>query len=174
MSTQDFSTGSYTGDVQAYWVRDFSAGSFQLSPYGASNGGGGGGGGFTQNGMNAGNLNSSSLAEGWSTQARLLAIILGRPNSKLVKDEILPNLTYWHHRSASFLDILYVGLAEDNHWAHWDEKAFCSFLKAFRSKTSYRYSGETDLILCNSYGRKQSVLYNKEWLKDLIVFLYRL
>src|ERR1700682_4350886 len=46
--------------------------------------------------------------------AKLVGILFCAPSSKVGKDEILPNLAYFHHRSGMFVDFFCVGYEESN------------------------------------------------------------
>jgi hypothetical protein len=96
---------------------------------------------------------------------RPVAIIFGRPHNKVIKEDILPNLSEYHLRSGDFLEIFCVGfletLGEFMPVDPFDANAFLRGTDSFEDRTKWRYSGETDLLLLNSYWhpkRKRAVL----------------
>jgi hypothetical protein len=96
---------------------------------------------------------------------RPVAIIFGRPHNKVIKEDILPNLSEYHLRSGEFLEIFCVGFLEAEGEFRsvdpFDAHAFLRATDSFEDKTKWRYSGETDLLLMNSYWqpkRKRAVL----------------
>lgn len=99
--------------------------------------------------------------EQWS---KLVGLLFCMPMSKPGKEEILPNLGYFHHRSASFVDFFCIGydtfsghdagettyqpvaVVDDVQW-RFSPAEFNSSRGMIEAHTKWRYSGETDLLL---------------------------
>lgn len=99
--------------------------------------------------------------EQWS---KLVGILFCMPASKPGKEEILPNLDYFHHRSALFVDFFCVGYEAKNpsdaidsnkqpvatvnkqQWT-FDAAEFNLCRAQLESEIQWRYSGETELLL---------------------------
>jgi len=80
---------------------------------------GSGGGGETKRGMTRTEiirvLTETFLKDDHSSkQVRLVGLIFGRPNLELVQKEIIPNLSYWHHRSGSHSDFFCIGFSNES------------------------------------------------------------
>lgn len=93
----------------------------------------------------------------------LVAVLFCNPNSQFCKDEILESLNYFHHRSKDHIDIFCCGYGaywpEDKYsdlktvthidgvdWSYSDN-SFVAALEDFENKTTWRYSGENELLL---------------------------
>ena len=97
------------------------------------------------------------------TLVRLVGLLFARPASPLAKEEVIPNLSYLHHRSADFVHFYCGGYWEGsvppdaetgriqvaNGWMYSDE-VFNNVRKEVESRTSWHYSGGVDLILTNA------------------------
>jgi hypothetical protein len=94
--------------------------------------------------------------EQWS---KLVGVLFCMPASKPGKDEILPNLDYFHHRSALFVDFFCVGYrlktnpeesvvttVKGQPWV-FISSDFNSCRAQLEAETKWRYSGETELLL---------------------------
>jgi hypothetical protein len=81
-------------------------------------------------------------------RVRLFAFVLGRPDNKVVKDEILPRLDYWHHRSGTAVDFVCLGFSERSDETP-DGRAFAQIVRMLERHFSWKYSGETDLLVFN-------------------------
>jgi hypothetical protein len=97
----------------------------------------------------------------WS---KIVGILFCSPGSKLGRDEVLPHLDYFHHRSAEFVDFFCVGygaywpashmpaqakvVAEigDTQWL-FSPGHFNATRAELERIASWHYSGETDLLL---------------------------
>jgi hypothetical protein len=97
----------------------------------------------------------------WS---KIVGILFCSPASKLGKEEVLPNLEYFHHRSGAFVDFFCVGYG-----AYWPEshcppetrvvaeidstkwlyspRDFNATRAELERLASWKYSGESDLLL---------------------------
>src|SRR5829696_6020999 len=73
---------------------------------------------------------------------RPVAIIFGRPHNKVVKEDILPNLSEYHLRSGEFLEIFCVGFLETRgeFWPidPFDARAFLRATDSFEDRTKWR------------------------------------
>lgn len=85
-------------------------------------------------------------------KCRMVCLILGRPSSKVMKEELLPNFEYWHHRSGINIDIISIGFNADKVFS---ERDFAESLKDIECRSTWRYSGQTDILVLNC-------LYNKD------------
>lgn len=101
----------------------------------------------------------------WSGKVKLAGILFARPTSSLAKEEIIPNLRYFHKRSANtthffcggygaywsdgvYPDKTAVACIDDVAW-YFSDIMFDQLREVIEGKTSWRYSGATDLILLN-------------------------
>ena len=97
--------------------------------------------------------------EQWSKMVGVLACM---PTSRIGKDEILPHLDYFHHRSSYFVDFFCLGYMPASGRKNPDEKAvadvggrswvfnaqaFEGCRRDLENQTTWKYSGETDLVL---------------------------
>jgi hypothetical protein len=83
-----------------------------------------------------------------SRHVRLVGLIFGRPNLDLVRGQLIPNITYWHHQSAMHVDFFCVGFSPNTD--AFDADAFDKVVKYFQKETTWTYSGATDLLLINA------------------------
>lgn len=95
----------------------------------------------------------------------LTGILLARPEDRLTKDEILPHLRYWHHRSDNVTDFYCagyipsqlvsdaprVGVTIDGLEWGFSLRAYLEILEEIEQKTDWRSSGDPCLLLLNSY-----------------------
>lgn len=99
--------------------------------------------------------------EQWS---KLVGILFCMPSSKPGKDEVLPNLEYFHYRSGMFVDFFCIGYTThqidsnqientqpvttiNNEQWDFNPSEFNSCRAQLEHETKWRYSGETDLLL---------------------------
>ncbi|HAU4887426.1 hypothetical protein M2R28_02395 [Aeromonas hydrophila] len=93
----------------------------------------------------------------------LVAVLFCNPRTEFCKKEILESLNYLHHRSGNSINIFCCGYGA--YWPqykypdlecvtkidgvdwYYSDNAFVSVIKEFEEKTSWRYSGENELIL---------------------------
>lgn len=97
----------------------------------------------------------------------LTGILLARPEDSLTKDEILPNLDFWSHRSGEWVDFFCVGYLPrwfadstsglpavvtvgNGEWA-FARTAFVELLTDIESATGVEYDGSPCLLLLNCY-----------------------
>ncbi|PYT45347.1 MAG: hypothetical protein DMG45_01835 [Acidobacteria bacterium] len=100
--------------------------------------------------------------------AGLAALVFANARKPFVKSEILPLVNYWNYRSkdhASFFFVGFVGDEEDdsefsakiNPEDSFVERVFVETIEHFENNTSWKYRGDTPLILCRGY-----LLYHKQ------------
>jgi hypothetical protein len=98
-------------------------------------------------------------------KTKVVCILFCQPSHKLAKDEILPNLAYYHYRSGEYTnlyfsgytqnkgdnksDYIHVGSLEGKEW-YFSPKHFNIMRKDLENNTNWKYSGEVELILTNS------------------------
>ncbi|MBU0519895.1 hypothetical protein KJ564_13275 [bacterium] len=117
--------------------------------------------------------NPESLQNGQRPTVRMSLILFTRPELALAREEIIPNLEYYHYRSGHNIDIFCMGFAvagdadtrlkrisfitsdlytgNSQSW-YFDNAAFNSVREDFENRTNrkWRYSGGTDVIILNS------------------------
>jgi hypothetical protein len=96
-------------------------------------------------------------------KVKLIGILFMHPESSLSKGEIIPRMGLYNERAGEFTDFYFAGYGaywpqsdypdqrpvtklDEIQWLYSD-RAFNSFRRDIESKTRWRYSGETDLIL---------------------------
>lgn len=94
----------------------------------------------------------------------LVGILFCRPTTKLAKDEILPAILDYHYRSDVHTQFYFAGFKQiatptadsvaprteaSAPSMEYDSKAFNELVRLIELKTSWKYSGGTDLILTN-------------------------
>ena len=97
----------------------------------------------------------------------LTGILLARPEDSLTRDEILPSLDFWNHRSADYIDFFCVGYLPrwvadstaglppvvtvgNGDWA-FARDAFVELLEEIEVAADVAYDGSPCLVLLNSY-----------------------
>lgn len=101
-----------------------------------------------------------------SDKVKLVGILFVQPPHKIAKDEILPNLSYYHYRSGKNVNFYLAGYG-----AFWNERdypdievacrvegtewlfssvAFNNLRKELELKSKWHYSGECDLVITNA------------------------
>ena len=92
-----------------------------------------------------------------------IGVLFCNPNTTFCKNEILPHLNYFHHRSGKYINIFCCGYGaywpeelyrdtqvvatiDGTEWLYSD-KALISVISEFESTTKWRYSGENELLL---------------------------
>ncbi|MFZ3217682.1 MAG: hypothetical protein WA192_16610 [Candidatus Acidiferrales bacterium] len=100
--------------------------------------------------------------------AILTGLLFARPSSKLVAEEILPDLGYFHHRSGENVDFFCAGFSRYTRGRRYpDEKripsadapqpswfysdiAFNEFRRELAAEADWEYSGDPELVLTNA------------------------
>jgi hypothetical protein len=91
---------------------------------------------------------------------RPVGLIFGRPACKIFKDELLPDRKYYHLRSGENVELFYMGYADpdvqyvtvgDFDENDFSDESFTSAVSDFEKRTTWKYSGQTDVILLNSF-----------------------
>lgn len=104
-----------------------------------------------------------------SDDVRLVGLLFARPTSQLASEQIVPNLDYFHHRSANYVDFFCPGYGMywevfwssvpdmevvarvgDDNWL-FSAKMFNRFREEIeREAKDWRYGGGVELILANA------------------------
>ena len=102
------------------------------------------------------------------SDVRMVGILFARPESQLAKSEIFPNIDHFHYRSRKHIDFFCAGFGagegagpdpieipkeDTTNWcANWvfSNKLFNDFQDEIRSRTRWKSSGGSDLILANA------------------------
>jgi hypothetical protein len=101
-----------------------------------------------------------SFARQLPVPIRPVALIFGRPACKIFKDELLPDRNYYHLRSGTNVELFYMGYADpdaeyvtvgDFDENDFSDQSFTSAVSDFEERTTWKYSGRTDLMLLNSF-----------------------
>jgi hypothetical protein len=82
------------------------------------------------------------------SRVRLYALLLGHPQNALVREDIVPRLDYWHHRSGTAVDFVCLGFSERSEETP-DGRGFAQIVRMLQQRFDWRYSGETDLLVFN-------------------------
>lgn len=97
--------------------------------------------------------------------AALTGILLARPEDKIAKDLVLPNLEYWHYRSDYYTDFFCAGYIPTEfvssakpvgvtinglEWG-FSLPAFIEIVEALEREARWKYEGDTCLLLLSSY-----------------------
>jgi hypothetical protein len=104
--------------------------------------------------------------DGRAGRFRMAGILFARPSSTLAKLEILPQIADWHFRSGNHIDFFFAGYSTyplppvsgfitvdvpgGAQWLYSPEQ-FDKFRQQMEHRTSWRYSGACDLLLCNAF-----------------------
>jgi|SRR2546427_6281100 len=95
---------------------------------------------------------------------RMVGLLFARPESTLAKEEILPNLGYFHERSADFITVFCAGYSDYNRqeidseavaevkgkqW-RFSNKSFDRSRRNLEIFSKWKYSGTVELILTNA------------------------
>lgn len=100
-------------------------------------------------------------------KVRMVGLLFARPNDALARTEVIPNLDYFHYRSGSHIDFFcagydgYTGRDEtegyrkisDDLQLNWrfSEQMFIQFVEDIEARSTWKYSGDPDLILANAH-----------------------
>ena len=102
----------------------------------------------------------NSFAERLPVPVRPVGLIFGRPTCKSFKEELLPDRGYYNLRSGANIELFYMGYADpdaeyltvgDFDENDFSDASFVSAVSDFERRTTWKYSGQTDLILLNSF-----------------------
>lgn len=86
------------------------------------------------------------LGIGLQTRVILGGLLFGRPENKVMKEVFLPSRKYLNDRSGKHIDFVSVGYRSA---ADFSTEDFNRITRLIEHQTSWRYSGQTDLILFN-------------------------
>lgn len=92
---------------------------------------------------------------------RMVGLLFAPPETQVGRKEIVPGLNYFHHRSGNNIDFFCAGYSrygftpgqrpvtnDDPPWM-FSTEAFDRFRRDIECRSSWRYSGEADLLLMN-------------------------
>lgn len=99
-------------------------------------------------------------------EAKLVGILFMQPDSKIAKEDIIPRFGYYNQRAGAATDFFFAGYGaywppskypdqrrvidlDGIKWLYSD-RAFNSFRSELQSRTAWKYSGQTDLILTSA------------------------
>lgn len=101
----------------------------------------------------------------WS-RVKMIGILFAQPTHSLAKDEIIPNMDYFHYRSGRNINFYCAGYGDDftigsyqdrkaageGGFSRWQFSplAFSNFCRELESRSRWQYSGETELMLANA------------------------
>lgn len=103
---------------------------------------------------------ADSFARQLPVPVRPVGLIFGRPACKVFKDELLPDRKYYHLRSGENVELFYMGYADpdaeyvtvgDFDENDFSDESFTSAVSDFEKRTTWKYSGQSDIILLNSF-----------------------
>jgi hypothetical protein len=103
----------------------------------------------------------SRYAAGGPSGIRMVGLLFAPREASLARDEIVPSLDYFHHRSGDHVDFFCAGYSRYGHtpgerpvtdddppWM-FSAEAFDRFRRDIERRSRWRYSGEADLLLMN-------------------------
>jgi len=113
---------------------------------------------------------SSSFSEGKEvpilSRAKMIGILFAQPSHSLAKEEITPNMDYFHYRSGRNINFYCAGYGDESSLGSYEDRepvgenaslrwmfstsAFNTFRSELEQRSHWRYSGETELLLCNA------------------------
>lgn len=102
-------------------------------------------------------------------RVRMLGLCFARPTSPLAKNEIFPQVPDWHCRSGSHIDFYFAGFTDVQKGSdslqvsmpgrgtwYYRPELFDTFRQQVESRTKWKYSGGSDLILVNARYRSDT------------------
>ena len=90
----------------------------------------------------------ASKLSSYKFRRRLIVLLFAHPESPIFRDQLKPKLEYWHFRSGERLDLLCLGYSGKAN--SFDPELLASSVTWLQSRSGWRYSGETDLVLLNA------------------------
>jgi len=95
---------------------------------------------------------------------RMVGLLFAPPEARLARDEIIPALEYFHHRSGDNIDFFCAGyrrygpdaergekpVTEDDPPWFFNLRLYDQFRRQIQQLSTWRYSGEADLLLMNA------------------------
>jgi hypothetical protein len=91
---------------------------------------------------------------------RPVVLIFGKPSCPLFREELLPEVAYLHFASGNTVELFCMGYppraaiggrGPDILIDGYDDEIFVAACQEFQQRTTWHYSGETDLILLQAY-----------------------
>jgi len=109
------------------------------------------------------------ILERGQNHIHMVGLLFARPHSQLGKEEVVPNIDHFNHRSGKHIDFFFAGYGAGEgvgskakplkkmfknlllkaNWA-FDEELYVKFQDEIKERSKYRPSGGTDLILLNA------------------------
>jgi hypothetical protein len=85
------------------------------------------------------------------SSVRMVGLLFARPESPLSREEISPQLSYFHHRAGRNIDFFCAGYAEkgSERWG-FDVRKFNQLREEVERRSGWRYGGGPELILANA------------------------
>jgi len=102
-----------------------------------------------------------SMQNQYNNASTIVGVLFANPRKTLVKQEILENLEYANKRSGAYIDFYFAGYSKyrtydeeentinapnGNKW-YFSPKMYNDFINQFEACSSWKYSGETELLL---------------------------
>jgi len=100
-------------------------------------------------------------------KVRMLGILFAPQGAELAQKQIVPRIQEFYYRSGNNIDFFCAGY--DSSWSekkpilNFDEKSYNEFRKDIESKTTWKYSGDVDLLLLNAKLNPQNERPNLDW-----------
>lgn len=114
-------------------------------------------------GVDAVSRNAMAEINSKTKKHRMIGLLFCNPSSTFCRDELLPFLNYFHYRSEDAIDFYCAGYGDkwqpkdyadkrivtnvaENEW-QFSDIALIDVIKEFEEKTTWKYSGECELLL---------------------------
>ncbi|OHB79849.1 MAG: hypothetical protein A2Z25_03655 [Planctomycetes bacterium RBG_16_55_9] len=120
------------------------------------------------------------------TSTRMVGLLFAPPEVELARDEIVPSLDYFHHRSGNHIDFFCAGYNrygftpgerpvtnEEPPWT-FSLDAYRRFQREIERLSRWRYSGEADLLLINARRGKDDGLATIDFGSAIVCDLERM
>jgi len=107
---------------------------------------------------------------------RMVGLLFAPAEAPLAQEQVLPSLNYFHHRSGNNIDFFCAGYRRYGYGPEYDERPvtddqppwilsareYDSLRREIERRSSWRYSGEVDLLLMNADfgGRREQAALN--------------
>ena len=126
---------------------------------------------------------------GAKVKVRPVGLLIGRPECKVMKDEILPSIRYLHHRTGNDIDFFLLGyINPEDHKVKillpdeepvdgeiyidsYDAQAFSTIVRQLEEETDWKYGGGTELIIMYSFASKLKKRFGMEEREEVDVGL---
>ena len=97
------------------------------------------------------------------SDANLVGLLFARPEAPFARDNVVPHIDYWHWRSDNWTDFFCPGYSPNpprkgaraittvnGHGWFFSNEHFVSFLKVLEQRTTWHYSGGSELLIVNA------------------------